>query len=191
MSTHVMKIRSMAGALLGAFALAGSAQAGLLGNTLGADPNFSTIGNLCCGGPFSAVVGAGVEFAPGSFPDYNRNAYVDASDTSIEYGQTDGTIYADATFNGFHYYDALNAIDAILGVSINPATNLAGFDMSRVSFDANNVYINMQGLSAGTAHRVVIDLRFDAVTAVPAPASLALAGLGLLMLGASAKRRPV
>ena len=46
---------------------------------------------------------------------------------------------------------------------------------NRLTFDANNIFINMQGLNAAAAHQVVIDLRFG-TTQVPEPATIALFG---------------
>jgi len=77
----------------------------------------------------------------------------------------------------------------IIGVSIDGATNLAGFDLSRVTFDADNIWINMESLSANGAHRVVINVTFGHGR-VPEPASLALAGLAGLSVGRAASGSP-
>jgi hypothetical protein len=164
----------------------GTASAGFIGNSIGVQTQFPTQGAVCCGSGV-AVVGAGIEFPTGSFPSYNANAFVDVSDFQIDYGQTAGTSYTVATFNGFRFYDALNAIAPIVGVSINGATNLAGFNLSRVSFDADNIYINLQGLAAGGAHLVRLDVQFSS-TAVPEPSTILFLGSGLALIAIPAWR---
>ena len=70
-------------------------------------------------------------------------------------------------------------IPPISGVSVNGATSLAGFNSSRVSFDADNIYVNWQGLTAVPSQIVSLDVQF---TEVPEPATLALVGLSGLEL---------
>ena len=165
----------------------GTASAGFIGLSIGVQTQFPTQGSVCCGSGV-AVVGAGIEFPTGSFPSYNSNAFVDVSDLQIDYGQTASTSYASAAFNGLRFYDALSAISPIIGVSINGATNLAGFDLSRVSFDADNIYINMQGLAPAGAHLVRLDVQFSS-TAVPESSTILLFGSGLAMIAVPAWRR--
>ena len=62
-----------------------------------------------------------------------------------------------AAFNGVHFFDVGNGIEDIIGVTINPATNVAGFTINNVTFDANNIWVNF-GLSLVTTNgQVVLD----------------------------------
>ncbi|MBI5256572.1 MAG: PEP-CTERM sorting domain-containing protein [Burkholderiales bacterium] len=127
------------------------------------------------------VVGAGVEvphvlFGVGTM-DITANQLI--VDFSI------ATQFGFAPFNGFVLSDVLGAIDAITGVSIDPTTNMAGFDASRVSFSDDAIAVNWQGLSITPDTRMVLTLNFGAV---PEPASWGLAGLALFGLAAASRR---
>jgi hypothetical protein len=165
----------------------GTARAGFIGFTIGVETQFPTLGTVCCGSG-SAVVGSGIEFPTGSFPNYNSNAFIDVGDLQIDYGQTAATTYTSGAFNGFRFFDTLGTIAPITGVSINGATNLAGFNSSRLSFDADNIFINLQGLSAGGAHLVRLDVQFGS-TAVPEPSAILFLGSGLTGIAILARRR--
>jgi hypothetical protein len=90
-------------------------------------------------------------------------------------------------FNGFAVFDDTNSAGAITGVSINALTNMGGFDMSRISFDADHIFVNWQGLSfnAGT----VVSLDLNGGGAVPEPASWAMMLGGFGAIGGAMRSR--
>ena len=133
------------------------------------------------------VVGSGIEItniANGSYFGYNRYGTIDISDTNIyvHFNVTDG--WMAEPFNGFRISDALGLIPDFTSVTINAATNMSGFGASRISFDADNIWINWQGLTF--VYDTVVSLDINS-TSVPEPATLLLLGFGLI--GIAAVRR--
>lgn len=130
-------------------------------------------------------VGVGT-FSPtfNKFSDTDAFSLIIGSDNitlSRRVGARIGEFHA-AIFNGAKYSDLTNSIAAFLSISINGATNVAGFDLSRLSFDENNFAINLQGLNWGGGERISLD--FNVVAPVPLPAALppligAIGGLGV------------
>lgn len=62
-------------------------------------------------------------------------------------------------------------------VNIDPSSNYVGFDATRLTFDSNHIYLNLQGLDANGFLRV----NFDGNN-VPEPDSLLLFGAALAAL---------
>jgi Ca2+-binding RTX toxin-like protein len=75
-------------------------------------------------------------------------ATIDIGRASITYQITStaaGTFYA-ASFNGIRISDADGLVPAIVGVTIDSATNSLGITPERVMFDGNDIAVNVQGL---------------------------------------------
>ena len=89
-------------------------------------------------------------------------------------------------FNGFVVFDDTNTAGAITSVTINAATNMAGFDASRISFDADHIFVNWQGLWFNSGTVVSLDLNGGAV---PEPASWALMLGGFGAIGGAMRSR--
>lgn len=168
------------------FLLSGAVHAAVLeGQTLGYDYNYPTVGvHYPATGttpyPSSVLVGTGVEI-----PNIVDNiASLDISDTNLllNFG-SNGNFGGNVPFNGFVLTDVNGTIPDFNSVTINDSSTLAGFDSSRIFFDANTIRINFVGLPFGTGNILSLD-----VAAVPEPATVALLGLGLFGFAASRRR---
>lgn len=132
----------------------------------------------------SHLVGNGIEVE--NLAD--MTATLDISDTNLYVQfQYDSFFYA-SDFSGFRVFDVANSISDILSVSINSVTNMAGFDLSRVSFDANNIWVNLQGLSFNESTILSLDI-LGGQQEIPEPGTLALLGLALLGMVGALRRR--
>jgi PEP-CTERM motif len=143
----------------------------------------------------TAVVGPGIEFDIPGDPNTNIHFIVDLDDhtiTNVLPGDYSSLFYAPAAFNGFVISDYTGSIDAFTQVTIDAATNVVGFDLSRVNFDADHIYVNLQSLIVTPTSIIEVDVN---PTAVPEPSSLmiagtaAFAGLGLWARGRRAWSR--
>lgn len=177
-------IRALAGALaLAAAAAAAPASAALLdGQTVKVEYLFPDTNSLY-EGPYDYVVGT-----DGARSFFNI-ASVTLGDTTV---QADafcggGCSWSSAAFNGIHIFDAFNTVAAFTSVTLDASTNYAGLDASRITFDADNIWINWQGLDANG--HVALNINDGASGAVPEPAAWALMIGGFGMAGATLRRR--
>jgi hypothetical protein len=113
---------------------------------------------------------------------------VDLSDTTVLFTfDWTASFSSGGTFNGVHIEDTTGTIPDLTSVTLNanPGTTLPpGYGASRVTWDANNIYVDFRGVSAGPSHTVRLDL-----TAIPEPATALLLAAGLVGLLAAGRRR--
>ena len=149
------------------FALIGTsaADAGFFGGTVSANyywPNLATV--LYPSG--TAAAGAAVEF-----PSVGGQVLsVDVTDTGFRITYPNGWNFntiTPKTFDGFVIADALGTISPITGVSI-AATNIPGFDASKLAFDADHVYVNQLGYATFPAGSFIeVNVNFDVTAKAP------------------------
>jgi hypothetical protein len=134
------------------------------------------------GPPSTFTVGAGIE--ANDFPTGYSYFDLDLTSTNITAKSFNlASTWSFAPFNGFVISDYSNSIDAITGVTVAPSTNMVGFDPSRISFDANNVYVNWQGLNFNASTIVSLDVSFSGASSSPESVPLpgvAVAGVALM-----------
>jgi hypothetical protein len=126
--------------------------------------------------------GAGVTMFIGS------DMTVTLGDDTIYTSEDDfvGGFYNPAQFNGLHIWDANNVVAPFTSVSLLHNDYL-GFNMSRVSFDADNIFIDFTGLNF-TVSPSVLSLQVNGGGA-PEPAAWALMISGFGLTGATLRRR--
>lgn len=143
--------------------------------------------------PGSVLINAGTEvvsptadftFITGSI---NPTALVSASNVLVTFAGSGG--YASAAFNGIFLTNLTNS--NISGFFLDPSSTVVGFDQSRLSFTANSLALNFQGLQIRSTDRISANVSFIN-GAVPEPATWAMMLLGFGFVGGairSAKRR--
>jgi hypothetical protein len=134
------------------------------------------------------VVGSGLEIPNGICCGYEGT--LDISDKNLLAKFHFSSSYTPASFNGFRISDVFNSIGSFTSATVNPATTLPGFTGANVSFDANNIWVNWEGLFFNDGDTVSIDIDGGSTSdKVPEPATLALFGVGLAAAGVMRRRR--
>lgn len=138
---------------------------------------------------FDVTVGPGEEF-PNLFGDpTGGRGTVDISDKNITIDFFADAPFTAAVFNGFRIVDINGTVDPFTSVAINAATNLVGFTAANILFDAENIYVNLQGLSFTTETLLSLDIN-GGNAPVPEPTTLLVwAGLGLATAGTIYSKR--
>ena len=122
------------------------------------------------------VVGAGIEWQA-----FSGLVNVDVSDTNIRFTFLTTGAFQNVSFSGFAFFDTLGTIPSFTGVTLN-STNMSGFTQSRLSFDADHIFVNWQGLPFTADTFVSVDVAAGSA-AVPEPATWTLVSCGLVLLG--------
>ncbi len=158
------------------------AEAGWLGDTVTVDwyvPDNATVIET-----HNVVVGAGVELPFGSLANGPIIA-IDLSDTQLQFSASSLSIFTAVPVNGFKFSDTFNAIPDISGVSLGAMSGgVTGLTVSDLSFDANSVFVNLEGVTAAGAG----DFWTLKVEFVPEPGSIVLA-LSCLVIVPLLRRR--
>jgi PEP-CTERM motif len=138
-------------------------------------PDKATIYSL--GTPINTTV-------PGGLTDFAMFVNIDFSSYNILITADRNAFINSVPFDGLEFYDP-NAI--FNSVTLDGSTTYAGFTGSRITFNSNQIFVNVADLSGLDGQTISLDINSPSST--PEPPTLLLFGTGLLTL-LSLKRKP-
>jgi len=111
-------------------------------------PDLSTI----YGGPVDVVDPGTILSFPGFAPIVN----ITFNDANITITMIRDATALTSAFNGFRFFDVSEA--GFGSVTLDSATDVPGIDASRVSFDAQDIYVNFSAITYSTGQEVSLDI---------------------------------
>lgn len=144
-------------------------QAGWLGETVTVD--WYVPDNVTVLETQNVVVGAGIEVPFGGLLNGSILA-IDLSNTEVQFSVSSLAIFSAVPVNGFKFTDTFNTVPDISGVILGPMSGgVTGLTPSDLSFDANSIFANLEGVTAAGAG----DFWTLKVEFVPEPSAIVLA----------------
>ena len=89
-------------------------------------------------------------------------------------------LFGNPGFTGFRFSEVGPSPQTITGASLDPATIASGFGADRLSFDANDIYVNFNNLNIGPGQNVTINFT-TAQDSAPVPEASTTVSLGLML----------
>ena len=124
------------------------------------------------------LVGVGAELP--LFPTNAEFLSLDISDHQLLITFSVDTPVNLETFNGLRISDTQAVLADFTSVSLNAASTQTGFLGGALTFDADNIYINLAGLNVVAGRTLLFDVNpLSGPTGVPEPTTLVMVGLGV------------